>query len=340
MSHLTFTHFEFRSCITCGGYAFSIRKDAQTCPVPLPTTMNMSTPGASSSSVPSRSLNRQAVLDEDEYTEALSHIIARDFFPSLVHLDATNGYLDALRTQDPELINSTVRRLEELSTPRTARYPYQTPGKTPYGAGPSDTPLRTPRDQPPLKRPRYNTDLSLDNFQAQYTSEDNASFTQILDDENRKRRERWSWAWEAQKRVEEQRGRMIEGRERLLLEAPAGTGVRERFVIEAPKPVGLITGTPDGEAKERRGETEGKEKSTEESDESVEESTSKEVAISTRKTSSESEQVVDLMAPKKDTRPAGVDGWQFKVCLCFICIMLPTLTNLDEECIDVLSGRG
>ena len=25
------------------------------------------------------------------------------------------------------------------------------------------------------------------------------------------------------------------------------------------------------------------------------------------------EAVVDVMAPKKDTRPAGVDGWKFKV---------------------------
>ena len=44
---------------------------------------------------PSLSLNRQRVLDEDEYTAALSHIIARDFFPSLVHLESANEYLDA-----------------------------------------------------------------------------------------------------------------------------------------------------------------------------------------------------------------------------------------------------
>lgn len=65
-----------------------------------------------------RSLNRQEILDEDEYTAALSHIIARDFFPSLVHLDAANGYLDALRSNDPSLIHASVRRLQEIdSTP-------------------------------------------------------------------------------------------------------------------------------------------------------------------------------------------------------------------------------
>lgn len=289
--------------------------------------MDVSTLGESSSSEQPRSLNRQAVLDEDEYTEALSQIIARDFFPSLVHLDATNDYLDALRSHNPQLIDATVRRLEELSTPRTARYPSQTPGKTPYGGGPSDTPLRTPRNEPPLKKPRYNTDLSLDNFQARYTSEDNASFTHILDEENRKRREKWAWAWEAQKRVEEQRDKMLEGRERLLLEAPTGPGVRERFVIEAPTPAGLLTAGPEGESEAVQAGGKGKERDIGEDGGEAEEEMSQEVAISTKKRSiSESEEVVDVMAPKKDTRPAGVDGWQFKVCLCFV-LHNPAYTN-------------
>lgn len=264
----------------------------------------MTTPKAGSSPEPSRSLNRQVVLDEDEYTEALSQIIARDFFPSLVHLDATNEYLDALRSEDPDRIHATVRRLEDLSTPRTARYPYQTPGKTPYAAGPSDTPLRTPRDdEPPLKKPKYDTEMSLDHFQARYTSEDNSSFTQILDEENRRRREKWAWAWEAQKRVEQQRGKMLEGRERLLIEAPAGTGVREKFVIEAPKPVGLITAGLDVDRKK------GKEKDGEAGEKDEQEEGSQEVAVVYRV----EEEAVDVMAPKKDTRAAGVDGWEFKV---------------------------
>ncbi|KAF9822016.1 hypothetical protein IEO21_00010 [Rhodonia placenta] len=202
----------------------------------------MSTPTASSSSQLTRSLNRQVVLEEDEYTEALSHIIARDFFPSLVHLDATNGYLDALRTNDPALIQASVRRIEELTTPVTRRdRPWETPAQTPYRAGPLDTPIHTPRGEPPVKRTRYETDMSLDHFQAKYTSEDNSSFTQILDDDNRKRREKWAWAWDAQKRVEEQRGKMLEGRERLLIEAPTATGVKEKFRIEQPTPAGLLT---------------------------------------------------------------------------------------------------
>lgn len=254
---------------------------------------------APSTPLPERSLNRQVVLEEDEYTAALSHIVARDFFPSLVHLDATNNYLDALDSRNPHLIQASVRRLEEVgNTPLTAsrrHLPYQTPSQTPFGYGPSDTPLRTPRGEAPAKRVKYDTNLSLDEFQAKYTSEDNSSFTQILEDENRKRKERYGWAWQAQQRVESQRDRMLEAREKMLIEAPPVTGVRERFKIEAPVPVGLLT---DGS------EITGGVEST-----SQEDGKGKEVMLH----SSSTEEEVDVLAPRKDTRPAGVDGWKFKV---------------------------
>ncbi|KAJ7070904.1 nuclear protein DGCR14 [Mycena amicta] len=235
----------------------------------------------------SRSLNGQTVLEEDEYMDALSHIIARDFFPSLVQLDATNNYLDALRSQDPRLINESVRRLEEIGV--TPRHPVQTP----YGGGPSDTPLRTPSGEPFAKRPRYDTDLNLDNFQARYTSEDNSSFTEILDEENRKRKERWGWAWDAQKRVEAQRDRMLADRERLMIEPQSVAGFREKFRIEAPKPAGLIEAAPKSEE---------------------EVAIEKEAAEQAKLAVAElrSEEVVDVMARPKDTRSAAVETWSFK----------------------------
>jgi len=253
-----------------------------------------------------RSLNKQVILDEDEYTAALADIISRDFFPSLVHLDATNDYLDAVRSRDSDSIAASVQRLHQVSNtpvsgPSTSRRaPAQTPGPTPYVSFPSDTPFHTDLEENverASKRPRYDTSLSLDEFQTRYTSEDNSSFTQILDQENTKRKENYTWAWEAQKRVEAQRDRMIEARERMLIEPAGGVipGVREKFRIEAPRPVGLITAAA-AEPKDK-GEEVGKDR---------------ELAVVVKATSVE-EATEAVMAPRKDQRAAGVDGWKFKV---------------------------
>ncbi|TFK41043.1 nuclear protein DGCR14 [Crucibulum laeve] len=255
---------------------------------------------SASTSAPERSLNRQVVLEEDEYTAALSQIIARDFFPSLVHLDATNEYLDALQSRDPHLIGASVRRLEEISyTPATStrrRAPHQTPSQTPYGLTPSLTPARSIDGEPLGKRPRFDSALSLDEFQARYTSEDNSSFTHILDEENRKRKEKWNWAWDAQRRVEAQRGKMLEGRERMLIDAPPMTGVREKFAIEAPVPAGLITGGGDDRVAE----------------DNSEETADLDREMVLKGMGDENNSEIDVMAAKKDSRSASVDGWNFK----------------------------
>lgn len=266
------------------------------------------TPSTSTIAAPERSLNRQIVLEEDEYTTALSQIIARDFFPSLLHIDATNEYLDALTSKDPALIQASVRRLQDISDTPVAgssrRGRYGNAQDTPYYAG--DTPLRTPRtrfgsvgagDERPSKRAKYDTDMSLDEFQARYTSEDNSSFTHILDEENRQRRERYGWAWEAEQKAGERTRKMIEGRERMLVEGPVVPGMREKFLIESPEmPEGLITAGGEDEGAEEKGTV------------AVVDESGKQVAITGKE-----EIVEDPMAKKKDKRIPTVDAWRFTV---------------------------
>lgn len=282
-----------------------------------------------------RSLNKQIILDEDEYTAALADIITRDFFPSLVHLDATNDYLDAVHSRDSDSIAASVQRLHQVSNtpvsgPSTSRRaPVQTPGPTPYVSFPSDTPFHIDLEENVervSKRPRYDTSLSLDEFQTRYTSEDNSSFTQILDQENTKRKENYTWAWEAQKRVEAQRERMIEARERMLIEPAGGVipGVREKFRIEAPTPVGLITAAAEQKEKD---EKIGKER---------------ELAVVVKATSVE-EATKAVMAPRKDQRPAGVDGWKFKVKKTSILssnVGETLIYEKDKELVDVFTRCG
>ncbi|CAE6533710.1 unnamed protein product [Rhizoctonia solani] len=251
----------------------------------------------------SKSLSRQVILDEDSYTSALSDIIARDFFPSLAHLDATNGYLSALDTKDPVQISKSVRRLQDLAaTPTPGRYrDLQTPSRTPYGAGPSDTPMST-RSELGSRGKSITEGLSLDEFQTRYTSEDNASFATILDDENRQRKEKWGWAWEAQSRGEERKAIEYARRETALLEA----GKVALAITAAGEP---STSTKAIAAADDSLSSGG---STEES---------LEVALLSQNDPSGEKQLIkddpgqiteDVMAPKKDTRPAGVPGWKFK----------------------------
>ncbi|OXG77492.1 protein DGCR14 [Cryptococcus neoformans A2-102-5] len=222
-----------------------------------------------------RSLYQQHVLDEDTYTRALSHIIARDFFPHLPHLHATNQYLAALHANDPHRLSASIRTLAALArrdahgipdsaTERTeysmAGTPYiAMPGsggrplRTPVGTRGWDTPLGStsrrrdihddildhnshspspphPEHPHPPKRqrrlPPVRDDLSLDAFQRNFTSEDNASFVHILDEENRRRREeKFGWAFEAEKKAE---ARRIEGevRRRMILDRAKSGGWR------------------------------------------------------------------------------------------------------------------
>ncbi|KAG9283964.1 hypothetical protein G9A89_005471 [Geosiphon pyriformis] len=142
----------------------------------------------------------QVVLDEDTYTEAISEIIKRDYFPSLTTLEAQHGYLDALDAKDPVLLRDATRKLTQVSTP-IRKTPAPTPLiNTPQGEW--DTPISTRTvttkyNQSQLEK-QFDTNMSLDNFQAKYTSEDNASYPFINKAEEQKKL-KYKWMYEKEK---------------------------------------------------------------------------------------------------------------------------------------------
>ncbi|KAL6713097.1 hypothetical protein ACLMJK_009218 [Lecanora helva] len=163
---------------------------------------------------PKRIKRPAKVLDEDDYTDALSHIIARDFFPGLLETESKQEYLDALDSQDPEWISAAGKKLSEVMTPgpdgrkfRGRRGTSMTPASGLYGregdtpkAWQGDTPMSavstasTRADTRPEK-PDIDTNMSLSAFQQKYTSEDNESFYKLLDKQNQKRAEKYEWMW-------------------------------------------------------------------------------------------------------------------------------------------------
>jgi len=170
--------------------------------------------------LPKRIKRPPKVLDEDTYTAALSHIIARDFFPGLLESQTQQEFLDALDAGDQGWIEDAGRRVKEVMTPvggslgrRGRRGVSMTPGRT-FGHArsvtPRDwrgetpisvgyTPSSTDRAQEQEQPPPVDLNMGLAVFQAKYTSEDNESFNKVLDRQNAKRAEKYRWIWNGNK---------------------------------------------------------------------------------------------------------------------------------------------
>ncbi|PVI02007.1 hypothetical protein DM02DRAFT_492043, partial [Periconia macrospinosa] len=172
---------------------------------------------------PKRIKRPSVVLDEDTYTSAISHIIRRDFFPGLAETDAQREYLSALDSKDKRWIREAGKKLTEVMTPvpgrssaRNTRFksgvaPGANGGMTPSTWG-ADTPRtetggqEDEEDEEGLgKLDKVDLDMSLNAFQAKYTSEDQESFNQLLDTQNRKRFEKHAWLHDGNRYASKQR---------------------------------------------------------------------------------------------------------------------------------------
>ncbi|KAH8174129.1 nuclear protein es2 domain-containing protein [Sarocladium implicatum] len=165
---------------------------------------------------PAKKIKRpRKVLDEDSYTDALSQIIARDFFPGLLETETQQEYLDAVESKDQAWISSAGKRLRHVMTPGRSRVPgtpksaYVPGAQTPKGYV-GDTPTTQFSEAPAPRGPSLDTNMSLSKFQATYTSEDNESFYKLVDKQNQKKADKYAWLWRGNKLPSKQ---MIKQRE-------------------------------------------------------------------------------------------------------------------------------
>ncbi|XP_051152203.1 uncharacterized protein LOC127266116 [Andrographis paniculata] len=152
-----------------------------------------------------------AVLDEDTYVAAIEKIIERDFFPDIPKLRDRLDWLQAVRTKDPVLIRDAQlkilerRRLRKSGDAADAsiRSTTNTPGTSVFrntSVTPSlyneakDNFASDDRDgSGGGEEQQVDTSLSLDEFLRKYTSEDNESFSKIIEKVNKKKKEKYDY---------------------------------------------------------------------------------------------------------------------------------------------------
>ena len=198
---------------------------------------------------PPKRIKRPAkVLDEDDYSAALSDIIARDFFPGLQETRVQQEYMNALESKDQVWIAEAGKNLRDTMTPlppgsrrraaRNSRFGWctstplhrtgLTPGVgTPHGCAAADTPASVADSDHPhtiesTQKPQIDvTTLSLSAFQAKYTSEDNESFNALLDKQNEKSREKHAYLWTRDNKIPSSRQIAYRAREARLVKQNA-----------------------------------------------------------------------------------------------------------------------
>ena len=157
------------------------------------------------------SVYRTQILSEDDYTEALARIIRRDFFPQL---DAQcKAQEETERRQALQAFADIDPSRMDWATART----YRAQAATPFYSGqtPSTSKVR-PRLPVQDAETAYNESLSLTAFLSRYTSEDNASFAEILQRQNAQRKQDYSWAFESSEKTNLIEARNREARQKLI----------------------------------------------------------------------------------------------------------------------------
>lgn len=146
--------------------------------------------------------SKKKILSEEEYTEKMEKIITRDFFPDLPKLKAQNAYLGAVEKGDIAKIQEIQLTYQPTQSTRsrissfrdtTATATFDTPD-----LAQSESPFRTNSemdDTASVLSVSEKKNESLDEFLAQTTSEDNASFQVIMEKSAVVHQQKYPWLY-------------------------------------------------------------------------------------------------------------------------------------------------
>ncbi|KAL1240067.1 Protein DGCR14 -like protein [Trichinella pseudospiralis] len=182
---------------------------------------------------PSKRVKR-VVLEEDEYLKKLDEIIQRDFFPDIDDLKLKNQYMDALAEHDVVKIKELqLKMFSQRNKTTDAAVSLCAPIKVdPWELGcesiRSDILLQMPTSDKSESTLPDTNDMNLDKFLANFTSEDNESFEEIMENHDHKLRQKHAWMYLAEKQhaLNVQKSMAIKAAdEQLFLEPPSRLGV-------------------------------------------------------------------------------------------------------------------
>lgn len=160
---------------------------------------------------------KQRVLEEEEYIEGLQTVIQRDFFPDVEKLQAQKEYLEAEENGDLERMRQIAIKfgsaLGKMSreppppyvTPATFETPEVHTGTGMVGAKPRGRGRGLEEGDGDMAEEEETEKESLPNldaFLSRYTSEDNASFQEIMEVAKEKNRARHAWLYQAEEEFE------------------------------------------------------------------------------------------------------------------------------------------
>eukprot|EP00297_Palpitomonas_bilix_P008025 CAMPEP_0113882082 /NCGR_PEP_ID=MMETSP0780_2-20120614/8741_1 /TAXON_ID=652834 /ORGANISM="Palpitomonas bilix" /LENGTH=475 /DNA_ID=CAMNT_0000869025 /DNA_START=51 /DNA_END=1478 /DNA_ORIENTATION=- /assembly_acc=CAM_ASM_000599 len=159
---------------------------------------------------PPKRVAHKRVLDEDAYIAGLEKIIRRDFYPDLDKYEAKLELLDAMQRGD----TAAVQRLKSALTPTPSSSRASTPLTPLQRVGGASTPSRGSKEEVDTAEQADNiitergdevgvAGVSLKEYVANFTSEDNASFQTVISEENAKKKSRNAWMYDAEKKHNE-----------------------------------------------------------------------------------------------------------------------------------------